>query len=191
VLTEINTNEDNCLLRNCTLRSDRSLRTFRRHALLRSLGCVSTCATTQLEACQYARRRSNDQAETCTSSRKVANTRTYLPVWERETCVTLRLPLAHPFCACLSSCILLPLRMQPTHVSHCMRSCTSGNAALGYSTLNIQDCRNDLPDYKVIFRGCLFYEYSVDHRWDHWDQGREGRWTMLCVLERVTYRPIL
>jgi hypothetical protein len=31
--------------------------------------------------------------------------------WERKTCVTLRLPLAHPFCACLSSCMLLPLRM--------------------------------------------------------------------------------
>jgi hypothetical protein len=75
------------------------------------LGCVSTCATTQLEACQYARRRSNDQTETWTSSRKEANTRTYLPVWKRETCVTLPLPLAHPFCACLSSCILLPLRM--------------------------------------------------------------------------------
>jgi hypothetical protein len=87
-----------------------------------SFGCVSTCATTQLEACQYARRRSNDQMETCTSSRKEANTRTYLPAWERDTCVTLRLPLGQPFCACLSSCILLPLRMQPTHVSHCMRS---------------------------------------------------------------------
>jgi hypothetical protein len=102
-----------------------------------SLGCVSTCATTQLEARQYARRRSNDQTETCTSSRKEANTRTYLPVWwERETCVTFRLYLAHPFCACLCSCILLPLRMQPTHVSHCMRSCTSGIAA----TVSVLSC---------------------------------------------------
>jgi hypothetical protein len=31
---------------------------------LKFLGCVSTCATTQLEACQYTRRRSNGQMET-------------------------------------------------------------------------------------------------------------------------------
>jgi hypothetical protein len=48
---------------------------FHEH-LIMHLGCVSTCATTQLEACQYARRRSNDLTETCTSSRKEANTRT-------------------------------------------------------------------------------------------------------------------
>jgi hypothetical protein len=33
-------------------------------------GCVSTCATTQLEACQYARRRSNDQTQTCPAAGK-------------------------------------------------------------------------------------------------------------------------
>jgi hypothetical protein len=86
-----------------------------------SLGCVSTCATTQLEACQYARRRSNDQAETCTSGRKEAESgRHALPcVYPLRTHFAHASPLAYccPYACnqrmCHIACVVAQVETQP------------------------------------------------------------------------------
>jgi hypothetical protein len=80
------------------------------------LGCVSTCATTQLEACQYARRRSNDQTETCTSSRSRSESgRHSLPfVYPVRTHFAHASPLAY---CCPYACVVAQVETQPYGVN--------------------------------------------------------------------------
>jgi hypothetical protein len=60
-----------------------------------------------------------------------------------HACVTFRLPLAHPFCACLSSCILLPLRM-------CHIACV---------VAQVETQPNPHPSFKRIL-ACPFHPYT-------------------------------
>jgi hypothetical protein len=57
-------------------------------------------------------------------------------------------------------------------------------------TLKMEDSRNDLPDYKEsIAEECNLPRMII--LWIFRRKGLGVWWTVLCVLERVTYRPIL